>query len=300
MGHIAMLARINLQAEKDTWSSHHIHVPDDATPPTIARELQAQASVTLPTDYQLIANGKEMTPRDTVGALGEFFFHSPNNAIFCRAIDADACREWQRTGRCRLGSKCPNCATHDHHRSPRYVAHTSPNTSPRLPSTPAGNSTTSTTIEAETPSSPPTAKPPTTRSPEHRHNESPCRVCRNWARFGSCDWGERCFFAESHTDANLPQASPTHPSQEALQAAVAAPQQYPAPYMETVLLSSSSSDWPPSGAVQPPATLMYTNNNMFTAGMFDDTMPQEQQLQQKPRKADTWNRYYMQQPLATY
>jgi len=70
---------------------------------------------------RLVATGKELELEKSLGSLGEFFFYK--NAIHAVDLDMNACREWQRTGRCNLGQRCKHAATHNTFHSPRYVGY---------------------------------------------------------------------------------------------------------------------------------------------------------------------------------
>merc|ERR1711871_205757 len=100
--------------------STSIEIPEEATASSLEQLLRKRGEA-VPHVCQLVANGKEMSANDRISNLGEFFFRS--NAIYVREINPNACREWQRTGRCKMGSKCPHCGTHEMKFSPRYIAH---------------------------------------------------------------------------------------------------------------------------------------------------------------------------------
>merc|ERR1711998_137995 len=112
----------------------HLYLDEDATIRDVRAALKERKDVNLPKDWQLIANGTDQGDAVVLRSLGEFYFMK--NVLFLRALDAEACLDWQRTGRCKQGSKCPFHKTHSMKYSPRYVAHTSPQTSPREDYTP--------------------------------------------------------------------------------------------------------------------------------------------------------------------
>merc|ERR1711977_242097 len=107
---------------------------------------------------RLIANGRELSMSETLlTGLGEFYFHS--KCITLKELDVDACREWQRSGRCTSGSKCPHKHTHTIDLSPRYVGH--------------ANSPQSTSPVSSPPGTPPKIASPRQQQP------STTKVCRN-------------------------------------------------------------------------------------------------------------------------
>jgi len=272
-----------------------------------------------------VANGKEMAEGDAIGALGEFFFRS--NAIYLRAIEPGACREWQRTGRCPKGSKCEHHKTHDVKRSPRYIAHNAPTTE-----SPSASPTLSPSSEAgsESPLCEPCA--PLYHSTEHvegvqNQNNT---ICHNWAQCGACNFNERCHFAASHTLANLPanaqpasaqfqqavQYSPTvqyspetqfnvqqqfntvaHP---VLLSPPAAHTQWPSPQLlshQTGQFNESPQYWHSEATLESPMYFQQPQQpQMYYETMHYD-QPQhpqahwEQPQPQKIRKGDMWHRY---------
>lgn len=133
---------------------------------------------------RLIANGKELEDSDSLlCCLGEFYFKK--NALVLVPLDATACREWQRSGRCS-NCKCELKSSHTVGLSPRYIQH-------QLADTP--------------PSTPPLSPDLTTSeapAPVLRPHEKPEVCCRNWAAHGSCRFGQKCHYVKSHTQSNLP------------------------------------------------------------------------------------------------
>merc|ERR1711998_665925 len=309
MGHTQppMKARI-IQQHNTEMRTHYVDVNEAATPSEIRLALERRG-VSLAGEHQFVANGKEMSNNDTVGALGEFFFRS--NAIYVRPIKADVCREWQRTGRCPHGGSCNLVVngkalgnTHKPEFSPRYIAHhavvspsTSPSTSPALsPGLVSLDSSNSSTPE------------PMSTQPQHN---AQMPICTNWATHGCCPYYNQCFFAATHTVVNLPREH---------QAAWQQQQQYRAP----ILLSSESRDtscmtsWrqlpPPDATLVHPHHQVPPINQQSTNGMpWGHQQVQMQQFYQpqqqsnpdlamysttnvlvpptKFRKADTWQYY---------
>jgi len=237
--HKIMRAHVKLLEQHSTteWQSTSLELPDNATASSLADALRDHG-VALPTNFQVVANGKEMGDNEAISGLGEFFFRT--NAVYIRAIDENACREWQRTGRCKHGSKCTHADSHDVHRSPRYIAHTASSAS-NSPSPTLSPTISPATSEGATESSPSPYTQPTSpytqekchecHEPSQAYYTSPVQypapqylghqqndanhaqhvtICRNWARCGSCKFGSRCHFAATHTDANLP--TDFHPS----------------------------------------------------------------------------------------
>jgi len=171
----------------------HIQLPLEATVSDLKTALKERRGITLPVDWQLIANGTEQGDKVVLRSLGEYYFRS--NAMFLRALNDAACREWQSFGKCRQGSKCPLHKTHTMEFSPRYVAHTSPQASPREEGASATQSSPAQSSQFSPPSPP--------RSPPAGPVDE-ALVCRNWIKDGSCRFGDRCHFAGSHSAANLP------------------------------------------------------------------------------------------------
>jgi len=165
-----------------------------------AADLAACAStdITLPVaSMRLIAQGKELEPHYPLQSLGEFYF--PKNAVIVKELDHNACREWQKNGKCDHGNKCKHAHTHDMEHSPRYVAYeNSPPPSP-LPTSASGSP----------PSSAETSPHPSPRvsfeaEPSARPPPMTTIICRNWSTTGEC-WREAgCHYAASHTPNNLP------------------------------------------------------------------------------------------------
>merc|ERR1711988_1988102 len=136
MGHDKMLlCKIDQQPE----ATFTIKLEEGATCRDLRDALRTHQAARLPKDYMLIANGAELRADALLENLGEFWFRT--NSIYLRAVDQNACREWQGTGRCKLGQNCPLKGTHDHTNSPRYIAYqvrtpgssvgSSPQSSPR-------------------------------------------------------------------------------------------------------------------------------------------------------------------------
>merc|ERR1711988_925961 len=194
--HMTTKARINVQSHTGEWYTHYLAIANDATPPDLKRALQRHGVTLDPsTTQQFIANGTTMGNNDSVAALGENFFRS--NAIYVRPIDTHACIEWQRTGRCSHGGSCPLCASHKPERSPRYIAHHA-EISP---------STSTSTSPATSPAPSPRPNEPSRMTPEPASTQPPRKqqtICRHWANSGSCRFGDRCFFAHTHTLDNGP------------------------------------------------------------------------------------------------
>jgi len=105
---------------QDGASTHHFTLDEHASLGDLATRL-SERSVLPVESMRLIANGRELELPMPLSMLGEFFFIK--NAIFLLEVDHDACREWQKTGRCKKGGSCPKSSTHDVIHSPRYVAH---------------------------------------------------------------------------------------------------------------------------------------------------------------------------------
>jgi len=137
-------------------------------------------------DMRLIAAGRELESSEVLqSTLGEYFFRTKH--ITLKELDKDACREWQRHGRCKIGSDCPYKASHTMDKSPRYVefqAKTGDGSN-------AGGS--SSGSESASPRCSPCSTPPKLSPRE----EKPKTVCRNWERDGSCRFGDRCHFAHT-------------------------------------------------------------------------------------------------------
>jgi len=159
----------------------HLSLPNDAdSAADLAAALKARSlefGIPQHQQHRLIANGAELAPHARLSALGEFFFRK--NAVHMRILCAVACREWQRSGRCPKGSRCPSASTHNMHHSPRYVAH------------------------SHQPCSCLPASPP----PSESLLSTP--VCRHWAKAGHCNFGQGCHYAASHTVDNAPQGRHT-------------------------------------------------------------------------------------------
>merc|ERR1711959_141247 len=155
---------------------------------------------------RLIANGRELEPKEPLSLLGEFWFIS--NAVHLVELDKDACREWQKTGRCRHGQRCPKVASHDMHHSPRYVAHQSLESSPH--ESPRGVSKEESPC-ASPPSSSVTGSTPAPSAFNSNQNVLTPEgetVCRYWLQ-GNCRFGERCHFASTHKAIYLPKSEAT-------------------------------------------------------------------------------------------
>merc|ERR1711977_414674 len=146
---------------------------------------------------RLIANGRELDSGESLSSLGEFFFYQ--NMIHLKKIDQEACRDWEKTGRCKHGQRCPRASTHDMHHSPRYVAYQQPSSSTVSPST-------TTTTSSLPKTSPRESLEPSAHasSPVSHPTNEGAVICRNWCNEGSCRFGDRCHFASSHVAANLP------------------------------------------------------------------------------------------------
>jgi len=177
-------------------------LPADATAGDLALMIENDKGLA-PSSMRLIANGREMSLTDPIATLGEFFFTNGQNVIFLREVDHRACREWQRTGRCTMGSRCLQRASHDMHNSPRYVAHSS-----------CAHSLCSSSSSSSTESSPQHTPP---SSPLVCPQQAP-KVCRNWAKNGSCRFGKKCRYASSHKSSfvqcKAQRASPKAPEKE--------------------------------------------------------------------------------------
>merc|ERR1711988_44310 len=138
-----------------------IKMDDEASASDLAKAASSELGVNTD-EVQLIAQGSEMEPKKSLRSIGEFWFRS--NAVHVRKLDPSACREWQKKGRCKLGSSCPCVSTHNMHYSPRYVEHAnSPSASP--PASPPPSPVPSTT--------PPPTPPVNHLSPGHFHYDSP-------------------------------------------------------------------------------------------------------------------------------
>lgn len=123
-----------------------------------------------------------------LASLGEFWFRT--NAIFVSEVDDNACREWQRSGRCPKGSKCAASHTHKPEWSPRYVAHQLPTSSTPTaspPSSPASRRSSSSSLHS------PEVCPSCESSP------MPKQLCRHWQNGGNCPFGDRCHFLHPQT-----------------------------------------------------------------------------------------------------
>merc|ERR1711959_198108 len=90
-------------------------LPSDANVSAVASAVENDEHMA-PSDQRLIANGRELGMDEKLETLGEFWFRK--NSILVLPVDKDACREWQRTGRCSLAGKCPHKASHDMDHSP--------------------------------------------------------------------------------------------------------------------------------------------------------------------------------------
>jgi len=158
-------------------------------------ELVAESTESAIEELRLIANGRELELKESLSLLGEFWFIS--NAIHLRFVDHEACREWQKTGRCARGRLCPHAASHTMQHSPRYVAHQEPKVCPPASSPPSS--------AEHSPHESPRVSPPS--SPPHpeqdMHTPEGLVVCRHW-RKGSCKFGDRCHWASTHKPEYLP------------------------------------------------------------------------------------------------
>jgi len=178
---------------RDKDKTRRLRLPETCTAADVAQALEKD--VALPPERQrLIANGRELEPHEClVTVLGEFYFRSKH--ITLKELDTDACREWQRCGRCKAGSGCTKSFSHTSEWSPRYVAYEHLDES--------GSSASPADSPAATP---PQTPPPHTPPQSHSivNGEAQQRVCRNWANEGSCRFGAQCHFAASHTPQNVP------------------------------------------------------------------------------------------------
>merc|ERR1712070_596648 len=239
MGHDKMLlCKIDQQPE----APFTIKLEDGATCRDLRDALRTHQAARLPKDYMLIANGAELRDDALLETLGEFWFRT--HSIYLRAVDQNACREWQGTGRCKLGQNCPFKGTHDHTNSPRYIAY-----QVRTPSSSIGSSPQSSPRDGFTPGSPNEScslaqqpfSPVQQPQPCSPAQCSPCTppqpraptVCRNWSKNGHCRFGDQCHFVATHTAENLPR-----PPQGQMPPAQM-PQAPMAPYGPPVLLSQS-------------------------------------------------------------
>lgn len=184
-----------------------IPLPKDATAQQLEQALQASGQVPADMECRLIANGCELNPGYALAQLGEFYFIK--GVVHLRGVCKTSCREWQRTGRCSLGSQCPLHDTHDVHHSPRYVPH-----APQRSCCPA----------APAEEVKPVSVAPTVATPGHAQQST--RLCRNWTQTGSCRFGDKCHFAVTHTPQNLPAGMMPAPSPPPTLNFNAAPFQY--------------------------------------------------------------------------
>merc|ERR1711998_212418 len=182
-----VIRRVGTEASttKQEEQIRRLYLPEETTTESLALLLQEAFGMTTES-MRIIANNKELDNGFLLANLGEFWFHK--NAIYLLEVDQNACREWQRTGRCCHGHKCHWKLSHDMHHSPRYVAHNHDANSP------------SSAVHSSPQTSPPTSPEinPRASSPE----TSPCvnhMVCRNWANTGTCRFGSQCHYAHSHT-----------------------------------------------------------------------------------------------------
>lgn len=140
---------------------YHLH--DNCTAADLAEALTADAeNITdiKPERMRLIAQGRELQPSDKLESLGEFYFRK--HSVILREVSLDACREWQRTGRC-TNKACQRKATHNMEHSPRYVEHQ-----------PSSQSSQSSSAASTPPSSPPLPSRPAICSPctpPHHHHQ---------------------------------------------------------------------------------------------------------------------------------
>merc|ERR1711998_769363 len=128
---MVMIAVVQTELAKRRYT-----LPDECTAADLAKALTADVeNITdiSPERMRLIAQGRELLPTDKLKTLGEFFFYK--QAVILREVDLNACREWQRCGRC-TNKACAHKATHNMEHSPRYVEHqtsSQPSASPKPP-----------------------------------------------------------------------------------------------------------------------------------------------------------------------
>jgi len=191
---------------QDGNKTHRFTLDETSTVGDLAARL-LERSVLPVESMRLIANGRELELKEPLSRLGEFFFFK--NAIHLLEVDHNACREWQKTGRCKKGSSCLKNSTHDISHSPRYVAYRQAPSSTSSSAASSAGSSPQQSPQITPPNSPPqrsTVQVDTASGLEAQEcgECSHSVVCRNWQAEGCCRFGSRCHFAASHTQENMP------------------------------------------------------------------------------------------------
>jgi len=169
--------------EISTNAIYVYHLAEDSTVQDLATAISEDSRVTSVRDIplmRLIANGKEMGLKESLMSLGEFYF--VKNVVCLLPLDVEACREWQRVGRCSKGCKCEKSATHVVGLSPRYVAYQ--------------------LEEASPPSSPPQICSLADASPQ-QSSQSPCG--HEWMAYEGGYFQDQGHVASSHISSPSPQ-----------------------------------------------------------------------------------------------
>merc|ERR1711904_257868 len=98
------------------------------------------------------------------------------HSVILKEVSLQACREWQRTGRC-TNKACPHKATHTMAHSPRYVEHQASCTSSQS-SSQSSSAASPPSSSPALPSSPPPICSPCTPPQQHPHHQAPQTIQR--------------------------------------------------------------------------------------------------------------------------
>merc|ERR1711907_887249 len=116
--HMVLIAIVQTELAK---RSYHLH--DECTAADLADAILSDMENITDIAYdrmRLIAQGRELHSGEKLKNLGEFYFKK--SCIILREVNEQACREWQRSGRC-TNKNCSRKASHTMMNSPRYVQH---------------------------------------------------------------------------------------------------------------------------------------------------------------------------------